>query len=39
MNKLRQKGTTSVVRTGHLYRENKKFRDWIGVEGICRYGS
>ena len=30
----------SLVRGGPLHRENKKrFRDWVGVEGICGCGS
>ena len=34
--KLHQKGTISEVRGGPLYRENKKrFKDWVGVDGIC----
>ena len=38
--KLTQKGTTPVVRGEPLYRENKKrFRAWVGVEGICGCGS
>ena len=34
------KGTTSVIRSGHLYRETKKrFRDWVVVKDICGCGS
>ena len=40
MKKLHPKGTTSVVRGGALYRENKKrLRDRVGVEGICGWVS
>ena len=35
MKKLHQKETTSVVSDGPLYRENKIFRNWAGMEGIC----
>ena len=37
--KLHQKGTTSLVRGGHLHREKEKnFSDWVGVEGIWGCG-
>ena len=36
----KEKGTISIVRGGPLYRENKKrFRDWVGVEGVRGYSS